>query len=106
MIPHHFHLIWIGRRFPFVNRLAVESLRQSNPGARITIHYEDPPGNADWKALAKHTELRPLDLPSLLASLRGPRLNPPRERWGTWRGGRGAPPGKHRGAPPRPLRHS
>ena len=69
MIPHHFHLIWIGKRFPFVNRLAVESLRQSNPGARITIHYEDPPDNADWKALSGNTELRPLDLPGLLASL-------------------------------------
>jgi hypothetical protein len=69
LIPHHFHLIWIGRRFPFVNRLAVASLRQSNPGARITIHYEDPPDNEDWKSLAKDTELRPLDLPALLASL-------------------------------------
>lgn len=69
MIPHHFHLIWIGRRFPFVNRLAIESLRQSNPGARITIHYEDPPDNADWRALARSTELRPLDLPALLGSL-------------------------------------
>jgi hypothetical protein len=69
LIPHHFHLIWIGKRFPFVNRLAVESLRRSNPGARITIHYEDPPDNADWKALAADTELRPIDLPALLASL-------------------------------------
>lgn len=69
MIPHHFHLIWIGKRFPFVNRLAVESLRQTNPDARITIHYEDPPDNADWQALAANTELRPLDLPALLGSL-------------------------------------
>lgn len=69
MIPHHFHLIWIGKRFPFVNRLAVESLRQSNPGARITIHYEDPPGNADWRALGRVTEQRPLDLAGLLGSL-------------------------------------
>ncbi len=69
MIPHHFHLIWIGRRFPFVNRLAVESLRQSNPGARITIHYEDPPDNAEWRAVGARAELRPLDLPALLGSL-------------------------------------
>lgn len=69
MIPHHFHLIWIGKRFPFVNRLAVESLRQTNPGARITVHFEDPPDNADWKALDKVVELRPLDLPALLGAL-------------------------------------
>lgn len=69
MIPHHFHLIWIGKRFPFVNRLAVASLRQSNPGARITIHYEDPPDNADWRAVSTQAEMRQLDLSALLASL-------------------------------------
>ena len=69
LIPHHFHLIWIGKRFPFVNRLAVASLRQSNPGARITVHYEYPPDNADWRALGSLAELRPLHLPALLAAL-------------------------------------
>ena len=69
MIPHHFHLIWIGRHFPFVNRLAVESILQTNPGARITLHFEDPPDNADWRALQSKVEFRPLSLPDLLAAL-------------------------------------
>jgi hypothetical protein len=69
MIPHHFHLIWIGRRFPFVNRLAIESILQTNPGARVTLHFEDPPDNADWRALQAKVEFRPLSLPDLLAAL-------------------------------------
>lgn len=69
LIPHHFHLIWIGKHFPFVNRLAVETLRQSNPGARITIHYQDPPATPDWQALQGRVEFRPIDLAALLASL-------------------------------------
>ncbi|HKP96094.1 MAG TPA: glycosyltransferase, partial [Fibrobacteria bacterium] len=69
MIPHHFHLIWIGRNFPFVNRLAVESILQTNPGAEITIHFENPPDNADWKALQSKVRFKAIDLPALLASL-------------------------------------
>jgi hypothetical protein len=69
LIPHHFHLIWIGRNFPFVNRLAVESILQTNPGARVTIHYENPPSNSDWQALQSKVEFRAIDLPALLASL-------------------------------------
>jgi hypothetical protein len=69
MIPHHFHLIWIGRHFPFANRLAVESILQTNPGAKVTLHYEDPPDNADWRALQAKVEFRPLSLPDLLAAL-------------------------------------
>jgi hypothetical protein len=69
VIPHHFHLIWIGKHFPFVNRLAVESLRQSNPGARITIHFQDPPSTPDWQALQGRVEFKPIDLGALLASL-------------------------------------
>ncbi len=69
MVPHHFHLIWIGRNFPFVNRLAVESILQTNPGARITIHFEDPPDNADWRALQSKVEFRALSLPDLLSAL-------------------------------------
>jgi hypothetical protein len=69
LIPHHFHLIWIGRNFPFVNRLAVESILQTNPGAKVTIHYENPPSNADWQALQAKVEFRAIDLPALLAAL-------------------------------------
>jgi hypothetical protein len=69
LIPHHFHLIWIGRNFPFVNRLAVESLLQTNPGAQITIHFQDPPDNADWKALHAKVAFKEIDLPALLAGL-------------------------------------
>lgn len=69
MVPHHFHLIWIGRNFPFVNRLAVESILQTNPGSRVTIHYENPPSNADWQALQSKAEFRPLSLPDLLGAL-------------------------------------
>ena len=69
LIPHHFHLIWIGRNFPFVNRLAVESILQTNPGAKITIHFENPPDNADWLALQSKVEFRAISLPDLLAAL-------------------------------------
>jgi hypothetical protein len=69
LIPHHFHLIWIGRNFPFVNRLAVESILQTNPGARVTIHFENPPDNADWNALRSKVEFRPINLPELLSAL-------------------------------------
>jgi hypothetical protein len=69
LIPHHFHLIWIGRNFPFVNRLAVESILQTNPGARVTIHYENPPSNSDWQALQSKVEFRAISLPDLLSSL-------------------------------------
>jgi hypothetical protein len=69
LIPHHFHLIWIGRNFPFVNRLAVESILQTNPGAKITIHYENPPDNSDWRALQSKVEFRAISLPDLLGAL-------------------------------------
>ena len=69
MIPHHFHLIWIGKHFPFVNQLAVESLLQSNPNARITIHFENPPSNNHWNNLQSRVEFRPIDLPALLQGL-------------------------------------
>jgi hypothetical protein len=69
LIPHHFHLIWIGRNFPFVNRLAVESILQTNPGARVTIHFENPPDNADWNALRSKVEFKAIHLPELLSAL-------------------------------------
>lgn len=68
-LPRHFHLIWMGRQFPFIYRLAVESLFQSNPGARITVHYADPPENADWRALGAKAELREIDWEALLKDL-------------------------------------
>ncbi len=52
-----------------MNRLAVESILQTNPDARVTIHYENPPSNADWRALQAKVEFRAIDLPALLASL-------------------------------------
>jgi hypothetical protein len=52
-----------------VNRLAVESILQTNPGAKVTIHYENPPDNADWRALQAKVAFQAIDLPSLLASL-------------------------------------
>ena len=59
----------MGKRFPFVYRLAVESLRQTHPDWRITVHYSDPPNNEDWKALARKAEMRPLDDKALLEAL-------------------------------------
>lgn len=70
MIPLRLHFIWMGKKFPFVNRLAVESARQLHPDAEILLHYEDPPvGNPDWEALRAKAEFRPIDLPALLAAL-------------------------------------
>ncbi len=70
MIPLKFHFIWIGRNFPFVNRLAVESLLQVHPEAEIIVHFQNPPqGNADWEALRLKTEFRPIDLEGWLREL-------------------------------------
>lgn len=52
-----------------MNRLAVESLLQTNPDAEITIHYQDPPDNEHWRALESKVELRAIDLPGLLSGL-------------------------------------
>jgi hypothetical protein len=50
--------------------LAVESALQTNPGARATVHFQDPPqGNADWESLKQKAEFLPIDLPALLAGL-------------------------------------
>jgi hypothetical protein len=69
MIPYKFHLIWIGRQFPFVNRLAVESISQTNPQAEIIIHFLDPPSdNKDWDALASKAQFRSLDIRGLIKS--------------------------------------
>ena len=63
MIPLRFHFIWIGREFPFVNRLAVESVLQTHPGAQVVVHSQNPPeNNADWEALKQKVEFRPVDL--------------------------------------------
>ncbi len=69
MIPHHFHLIWIGQHFPFVNQLAIESILQTNPNAKVTIHFENPPHNEFWKNLQGRVEFRPIDLAALLQGL-------------------------------------
>ncbi len=70
MIPNQFHLIWIGRQFPFVYRLAVESLVQTQSHSKIVVHFQDPPqGNQDWDALQKKVEFRPIDMTQLLAGL-------------------------------------
>lgn len=49
--------------------MAIESLRQTNPTAKITVHFQDPPQNADWLALQSKVEFRPIDLPTLLSGL-------------------------------------
>ncbi len=70
MIPLRFHLIWIGRHFPFVNRLAVEAILQTHPGAEIVVHHQDGPvGNADWEALRRKVEFKPIDLDGWLKDL-------------------------------------
>jgi len=70
VIPLRFHFIWIGRSFPFVNRLAVESVLQTNPGAEIIVHFQDPPQeNEDWEALKKKAVFRAVDMTELLAGL-------------------------------------
>ncbi len=65
MIPNHFHLIWMGQKFPFVNRLAVESILQTNPEAKVTLHYLDPPSNEHWKALQGRIEFKEIDFEEL-----------------------------------------
>ncbi len=47
----------------------MESLLQTNPGAKITIHFQDPPDNADWLALQKKVTFQPIDMDSLLSGL-------------------------------------
>jgi Glycosyltransferase sugar-binding region containing DXD motif len=49
--------------------LAIESLLQTNPKAKITVHFQDPPNNTDWQALQSKVEFRAIDLPSLLSGL-------------------------------------
>ena len=74
MIPYRFHLIWIGRRFPYVNRLAVESLLLANPGAEAVIHWADPPSNEHWRSLETLSRVvfRELDLDELLEGVPNP----------------------------------
>lgn len=69
MIPLHFHLIWEGKKFPFVNRLAIESLLQTQPGARITLHFGNPPDNEHWRALQGRIEFKEINLDELLDGL-------------------------------------
>lgn len=69
MIPLHFHLTWEGKRFPFVNRIAIESILQIHPDARITLHYGNPPDNEHWRALQGRIEFREINLDELLADL-------------------------------------
>ena len=70
MIPLRFHFIWIGREFPFVNRLAVESVLQTHPGAKIVVHYQNPPeNNPDWEALKLKAEFQPIELDVWLRNL-------------------------------------
>ncbi len=47
----------------------MESLLQTNPGAKITIHFQDPPDNADWLELQKKVTFHPIDMQSLLSGL-------------------------------------
>lgn len=69
MIPLHFHLIWEGKKFPFVNRLAIESLLQIHPEARITLHFGNPPDNEHWNALKGRIEFKEIQLDELLEGL-------------------------------------
>ncbi len=66
MIPYHFHFIWMGKNFPFANRLAVESVLQTNPKAQITIHFQDPPDNEHWRSLKAKVEFKEIILDELL----------------------------------------
>ena len=68
MIPWRFHLVWSGRRFPYVNRLAVESILLANPGAEVVVHYSDPPSNEHWQALEtlERVSFRELSMDELL----------------------------------------
>ena len=65
MIPYHFHLIWMGKKFPFVNRLAIESILQTNPEAKITLHFQDPPDNDNWNSLKDRIEFKEINLEEL-----------------------------------------
>jgi hypothetical protein len=72
MIPKHFHLIWMGKKFPFVNRLAIESIRQYHPNIPITLHYLDPPDNEHWHGLKDLVEFKEIDIDDLLAEAPNP----------------------------------
>ncbi|MDQ3002136.1 MAG: hypothetical protein M3Y08_12865 [Fibrobacterota bacterium] len=41
-----------------MNRLAVESIHLTNPGARVTLHFENPPSNSDKQVLQSKVEFR------------------------------------------------
>ena len=66
MIPYHFHFIWMGKNFPFANRLAIESVLQSNPEAEITIHFQDPPDNKHWNSLKSKVNFKEIILEELI----------------------------------------
>jgi hypothetical protein len=72
MIPLQFHLIWEGKRFPFVNRLAIESLIQTHPHAKIILHFGNPPDNEHWIALQSKVEMRAIDVDALLQNVPDP----------------------------------
>ena len=74
MIPRRFHLIWSGRRFPYVNRLAVESILLANPRADVVIHFSDPPSNEHWQALEtlERVSFRELSMDELLEGAPNP----------------------------------
>lgn len=68
MIPNVVQMIWIGRHFPYVNRLAVESVLLADPETVVRIHYADPPENEQWQALQRleRVEFIPIDFEKLL----------------------------------------
>ncbi len=69
-IPYHFHLIWMGQSFPYVNYLAVKTLVKHNPRAKFTIHYANPPkNNKNWDAALSLCEGIEIDYGKLFAAI-------------------------------------
>lgn len=56
-----------------MNRLAVESVLQIHPEAKVVVHFQNPPeGNPDWEALKRKAEFHPIELDAWLRELPGP----------------------------------
>jgi hypothetical protein len=62
------HFVWYGQKFPFMNRVAIESALQHNPSFRVLLWHADPlRGQPDFDALLAHPRFEARELkPELL----------------------------------------
>lgn len=72
MIPAVAHFIWFGRAFPWLNGVAIRSAAERGGFERVVVHHADPLEGTPGYGLAcdaPNVEWRPLDPPSVFASL-------------------------------------